>query len=304
VSNLAAVSIDPSGAACTPLPSTLPPDLQQTLSTQTGIATGSIGLGREYGISVTAKGIVNSTRKDTGSAVFINYPNLPASMVTPQTIYAENVCTINGFPDASGAFTMNGNPVTIVPLKSVALDAGTPITVQGPAGTRSIVKRTAGMVFDYPGVTFGDTTAGNYFDSGHYMVSSSGGKDVGGFIAGTDVPATQFAWTNIPDVTMPIDRTKDLTMTWTGGVPGTQVVAVGGSDVSGVNAAFLCAASVDAGQLTIPSYVLLNLPPTGTSPVPGQLTVENPSVSLFTASGLDFGKLGYAVSYTLSVKYQ
>ena len=304
VSNLAAISIDPSGAACTLPPSLLPPDLMQTLSTQTGVATGTVSLGRGFGQSVSAKGVLTTTKKDSGSAVFIKYPNLPASMVTPQTIYAENVCTINGFPDASGSNVSNGTPVTIVPLKSVNLDAGTPITVQGPAGTRSIVKLTAGMIFDYPGVTFGDTTAGNYFDSGHYTVTASGGNDVGGFAGSTDIPATQFNWTNIPDITVPIDRTKDLTITWTGGVPGTQVTAGGASNVAGVNIAFLCAASVDAGQMTIPSYVLLNLPTTGSSTAAGQLTVGNSSVSLFTASGLDFGAVRYSLSYTLSVKYQ
>jgi hypothetical protein len=307
VSNLAVISIDPSGAACALPASTLPPDLAQKLSTQTGVAFGSISLGRGFGITVNANtGAITTTKRDTGSAVFIRYPNLPASMVAPQTRFAENVCTINGFPDASGNNVMNGNPVVIVPLAAVPLDAGTPFTVTGPPGSRTIVKRVAGALFDYPGVTFGDTTPGNYFDPGHYTITGTGGKDVGAFKGAMDVPAAQFTWTNMPDVRKPIDRTQDLTIKWTGGVPGSQVTAVGGSDVGGVNIAFLCAASVEAGQLTIPSYVLLNLPPTGTSPIPGQLTVGNDAVSpqLFTATGLDWGKVTYGLNYTLFVKFQ
>lgn len=311
VSNLAVISIDPGGAACaTPFSNLLPPDLAQKLSTQTGIAFGSISLGRGFGLAVNANtGAITSTKKDTGSATFIKYTNLPASMVSPETRFAENVCTINGFPDASGANVMNGNPVSLVPpvpLTSVALDAGTPFTVTGPPGSRTIVKRVAGALFDYPGVTFGDTTPGNYFDPGHYTVTGTGGKDVGAFKGAVDVPAAQFTWTNMPDVRAPVDRTKDLTITWTGGVPGSQMTAVGGSDVGGVNVAFLCAAAIEAGQLTIPSYVLMNLPPTGTSTVPGQLTVGNDSVSLplFTATGLDWGKVIYGLNYTLYLKYQ
>lgn len=303
VSNLASISVDPSGVCALPA-SILPPDLQQTLATQTGIATGSISLSRGISMSVSAAGAVNKTTRDTGSAAFVSYPGLPASMVTPQTIYSENVCTINGFPDASGANVMNGSPVTIVPQKSVPLDAGTPITVTGPAGTKSIVKRTAGMVFDYPSVTFGDGTPGNYYDAGHYTVTGPGGNDVGVFMGSTDVPGTPFVWTNIPDIRQPIDRTQDLTITWTGGIPGTQVTAVGGSDVGGVNAAILCAAAVEAGQMTIPSYVLLSLPATTGSSSAGQLTLGNTGVSLFTATGLDFGVIRSGLDYTLSAKYK
>jgi hypothetical protein len=109
-------------------------------------------------------------------------------------------------------------------------------------------------------------------------------------------------WTNIPSVLTPLDRSKDLTINWTGGIPNTQVTAVGGSAPS----AFLCAADVSAGRLTIPSYVLLNLPPTGSSSTspPGQLTLGNRTVNLFTASGLDIAWVGYGASYTLTLKYQ
>ena len=249
VSNLAAISIDPSGAACTPPPSTLPADLAQKLAGQTGFAGGSISLSRGFGMSVNANtGAITSTKKDSGSATFYKYPNVPASMFSPQTRFSENVCTINGFPNANGINTHNGDPGTIPPPQMVVnLDAGTPITVKGPAGTRTIVKRVLGALFDYPGVTFGDTTPGNYFDPGHYTVTGAGGKDIGVFTSSTDVPAQQFTWTNMLDVRKPIDRTQDLTITWTGGVPGTQVTAVGGSNVNGVNIAFLCAAAVEAG---------------------------------------------------------
>lgn len=73
---------------------------------------------------------------------------------------------------------------------------------------------------------------------------------------------------------------------------------------SGVTAAFLCAAPVSAGQFTIPAYVLLNLPPTGSSIVPGGLGVQNRIVSTFTASGLDIATVAYGAGYSLSGKFQ
>jgi hypothetical protein len=227
-------------------------------------------------------------------------------VLPPDSRFDENVCTINGFPNANGIDTHNGAPVVIPPPAGMTalVDAGSPITVKGPAGTRTIVKRVAGALFDYPGVTFGDTSPGNYYDSGHYTVTASGGKDVTSLNGSTDVPSPQFTWTNMPDPKQPIDRTQDLIIKWTGGTPGTQVTAVGGSDVSGVNIGFLCAAATEAGTMTIPSYVLLNLPPTGSSPVPGQLTVGSRFVSVFTAPGLDWLTVAYAVDYTLRPKWQ
>ena len=216
-----------------------------------------------------------------------------------------NSCTINSFPDPNGNIIHNGTVVAVpAPIASVSLNAGPTLTVKGPSGSRTIigipVPGTVGPY--YKGVKFGTGTPGNFFDPGHYTVTGTGGKDVGAFTASIDVPSTPFVWTNIPSLLTPLDRSKDLTINWTGGIPNTQVTVVGGSGTS----AFLCAAPVSAGQLTIPSYVLLNLSPTGSSSSSprGQLTLGNRSVSFFTASGLDLAWVGYGASYTLYLKYQ
>jgi hypothetical protein len=314
VSNLATLSIDPSGAACTAfIPWTLPAALTQQLAGKTNGTLGSISLGREIGMSVPpptapGAGTIKTAKTDTGSAVF--GPILqPPSSIAPIGIFQVNSCTINTFPDPNGNIIHNGTVVAPPPnLNPVpaSLDAGPALTVKGPSGTRTIKDLKVAIMFQteiieldtYKGVTFGDTTPGNFFDPGHYTVTGPGGKGVGPFLASIDVPSAPFVWTNIPSILTPLDRSKDLTIKWTGGIPNTQVTAVGGSDTS----AFLCAADVSAGQLTIPSYVLLNLPPTGTGP--GQLSVLNRTVNLFTASGLDISWVGYAATYTLSLKYQ
>src|SRR5579864_7744754 len=71
VSNLATLSIDPSGAACTLIPSVLSAALTQQLAGKPDVRFGSVGLGRSIGMSVTAKGAINTTKQDSGSASFI-----------------------------------------------------------------------------------------------------------------------------------------------------------------------------------------------------------------------------------------
>jgi hypothetical protein len=214
---------------------------------------------------------------------------------------------VNGWPGANGpgSVDVNGNTVVVNPLRAIGLDAGTPIVVRGPSGSRNIIKRTVGQVFDYPGVTFGDTSPGNFFDPGRYTVSdAAGGKDIGSFTASIDVPATRFIWTNIPDITKPLDRAQDFIIKWTGGIPNTQVVVSGSGLSNGVATAFECAASVEAGQLTVPSYVLLQVPPTGSSQIKGGLTVVNSTAVPFTPPGMDLGRITWAETYHLQVDYQ
>ena len=307
VSNLAAIAIDPSGAACTGIASILPPPLTDKLAGQSSVSIGHIGLGRSFTQNINNRGVLVTTKQDSGAADFIRYSDLPASTISPTYSYPEGVCSVDGWPGANGpgSADVNGNPVTIVPLKPpTPLDAGTPIVVKGASGSRNIVKRTVANIFDYPGVTFGDTTAGNFFDPGHYTVSGSNGKDVGPFTGSIDVPAQHFVWTNIPDITKPIDRTQDLLITWTGGTPGTQVAVAGAGTANGVNKAFQCVAAVEDGQMTIPSYILLQIPPTATSPISGGLTVENPYWALFTSPGLDYGTITFTDEFHIQVKYQ
>jgi uncharacterized protein (TIGR03437 family) len=307
ISNLATISIDSSGGACKRVPTGLPPDLSDKLSSQTGMSTGAVGLGRATAMSVNNRGVLVTNRNDGGSASFVRYPDVPAFAIPVSTVYPTNVCSINGWPGANGpgSADVNGNPVTLTPLKAVGLDAGSPIVVKGGSGSRNIVKQTVGQFFDYPSANFGDTTTGNFFDPGHYTITSAaGGKDVGAFTGAIDVPATHLVWTNIPDITKPIDRSQDMVIKWTGGIPGTQVT-VGGTGVSnGINSAFLCAAPAEAGEITIPSWVLMQIPPAASSQIRGGLSVLNATRSLFTASGLDAGIITYTESYHLSLQYQ
>jgi uncharacterized protein (TIGR03437 family) len=297
VSNLATISIDPGGNACTPAASTLPPDLVAQLAGQTGVSISTLSLTSATDLAPSVAG-TTTAEHDTGSASFVRYSTAPASMFTANFIQPANVCSIDGFPAADGGSSSNSAPG--VPLRPLELDAGPSLDVEGPQGSRKILRLTQGMLVDYePAANFGN---GGYLQPGHYTVTG-GGRDVGGFSAAIDAPSPPFAWTNIPDVTAPIDRTQDLTVTWTGGLPGTEVTIAAASLENAVPKTFLCAAPVEAGQLTIPSYVLLSLDPSGPRRN-GTLVVQNKFLSVFSAAGLDIPTLSFSVVFNLSLQYQ
>jgi hypothetical protein len=55
--------------------------------------------------------------------------------------------------------------------------------------------------------------------------------------------------------------------------------------------------------LTIPSYVLLSLDPSGPRRN-GTLVVQNKFLSVFSAAGLDIPTLSFSVVFNLSLQYQ
>jgi len=88
--------------------------------------------------------------------------------------------------------------------------------------------------------------------------------------------------------------------------PPRLVTIVGGSFSNTVNAAFLCAAPVADGELTIPSWVLLTLSPTARGPnaVPGELTLGNRKVTTIKIPGVDIPSVAHSKGHTLYLSYK
>jgi hypothetical protein len=304
VSNIATIAISQDGSPCVPPDSGLPAEVTAALVDKTGVSLGGVSLERGTSYSANAAGVVNTQTRDTGSATFLKYPDLPASVIGIEYPRAVNTCAINGYPDASGGVSVNGDSFPIVPLRPVSLDAGGPLAVSGPPGTRNIVRLAVGQLFDYSSVNFGNGAPGNYFDPGVYTVTGPGGRDIGTFTAWTEFPAERFVWTNPPKaVPMVLDRSKDLTIEWSGGAPGSLAIVTGANFVAGVTTAFQCAARVSDGKITIPSFVLLSISPSGNVAM-GGFSVENTTVKAFTASGLDISTLRYSAGYSVTTRYQ
>jgi len=65
------------------------------------------------------------------------------------------------------------------------------------------------------------------------------------------------------------------------------------------DSAFTCRARLEAGQLTVPGYILLGLPAGS-----GSINVQNDILKTFTASGLDQGVAQAGVSFNMPTTFQ
>jgi uncharacterized protein (TIGR03437 family) len=198
----------------------------------------------------------------TGALGFSLFASLPP--INTCTYY-NNVGSLNGL--LGGQMPSAANAAT-------PLDAGPTITVQGPNGTQGVsYSNSSAQVSPYLGVlgTGGGWTALGlgpstpFLDPGTYTVTGQGGKDVGPFQYTMQVPSGA-TWTN--DSITAVDRTKGLTILWSGGNPSTQAVAIIGyssSPATNVSGGFACLSDMAPRSFTVPSSFLANLPATPAS---------------------------------------
>lgn len=174
--------------------------------------------------------------------------------------------------------TGTGGSITETPL-----DAGT-LSVQGPGGTYPLPLYSKG-IYD------AQLPAGAIPQSGGtFVFTGTGGADVGPFTATVNLPNPILTWTN-QSAAATVTRANGLTVTWTGGGPGTYVYISGSSAGNGVAGGFSCYAPQSALQFTVPSYVLSVLPAGQ-----GSVLLENlPSYTTFSAQGLQYG---YGIGFT------
>ena len=132
-------------------------------------------------------------------------------------------------------------------LESFNLDAGTNLSLAGPAGTMTVDSlgiTTLAQGSTVPGVP----SSGAFLVDGNYTLSVAGGKDVGAFEA-------KFILQNQFNANFPANLTKGqpLTLTWTGGNDGDVVrIFVTGVAFSGANPLITCTANTTDHTFTIP----------------------------------------------------
>jgi hypothetical protein len=111
-------------------------------------------------------------------------------------------------------------------------------------------------------------------------------------------PNPLIVWTN-QNAAATVNRTQGLTVTWTGGSPGSYVFISGNATSGTASGSFSCYAPQSAGTFTVPSYILLGLP-SGS----GNTSVQNSTnLVTFTASGLDFGAAFGSVGFSVNSTY-
>jgi hypothetical protein len=220
---------------------------------------------------------------------------------------------------ACTAYTVNGwfpDDVSILPgtlPTGGLLDAGSP-SLSGAKGSASLVTPSdlGGMAFASLGAALSAVPAlanKGYLDPGSYTLSGPGGRDIGPFQVSATVPSP-LNWTN-RDQLVNIDRTKPLTVNWTGGSSGSTVFIAGGATDLPTNstALFLCVAPPGATSFTVPATALSNIPASRArrlqSPAAlyvGQWSFGNPAT--FSATGVTFGSFTTAVVGGRTVVFQ
>jgi uncharacterized protein (TIGR03437 family) len=291
VSNTVTLPINPGGGVCSDSAFGITGTQILSQSGQTTTAAysaGSLDVSRSIEAGMTAGYI---------DASFFKYPPEPTTFTGYASPSVGNCIVSQAVPSST----------TTTYVEPTGLDAGT-ISVTGPAGTQQVPPVTipgqSGPSGDYslqPSSTFLPATFGTFTFTG------SGGKDVGAFTASISYN-NPLVWTNMSSITS-ISRSQGVTINWTGGASGTYVFIYGGSTnaTGSLSVSFECFAPVSANQFTVPSYVLLALPPSGAGAGTGSLYVSNAAASQqFAASGLTSGyaTASASVSFGISPSYQ
>ncbi len=134
-------------------------------------------------------------------------------------------------------------------------DIGT-VTVSGPNGSKS-------GTIDSGNLSVSLSSAGNFLVPGTYTIRASGGADSPAFSNSLTLPAFPVLTSPSPSATnpVPVTRADGMTVTWSGGQPGSYVeLEIGSSIDQNTGADAVCWVPADAGSFTVPPNVLLTMP--------------------------------------------
>ncbi len=210
-----------------------------------------------------------------------------------QNVQTTSSSTVSGLTSVGSCTLTTSSTILTAPTStSTGLDAGT-ITITGPAGSQTLT-----AVPSLPGDYVAQLSSGFIpATGGSYTFTGTGGAQVGAFSVSVSY-ANPLVWTNSGSITA-VNRASGQPITWTGGASGSYVFIEGGSSSSTASANFTCYALANAGQFTVPAYVLLGLPVGN-----GTLGVENITTPVsFSASGLDFAAAFAGVGVSISPTY-
>lgn len=285
VSNSASIPVAPANRTCFDAGT----GTVESLNRPAGFTVGLFNLFRSIVFNPAFSPAVHGV--DIGSAVF--EPLLPAkTYAIGQGAPFPSAGSCLAFP--SRIQTAPSAPSSPAAPPPIFLDAGPSIHFTGPAGAANLAlpggsstasQFTYGSIIDNLNPPFLPDSGGTFsIDNG------SGGPDVGPFSVQFTIPPAVI-WTNFSSIGS-IERTRSLTLTWTGGDPNgiVQIRANSFAQDQSLEVALACSALVSAGQFTIPASALLALPPYQLPPQGGiepQLSLQTNEVLLFSAPGLD-----------------
>jgi uncharacterized protein (TIGR03437 family) len=292
VSNTTTIPIAAAGRICTPTNSAFSESDVARLLGKPSLNIGTIHLLR----TVVGSPSANPILRDSVQAGF-------ASEAAPVSLVLDTYADI---PSYGSCITL----IASVPLSGFLeqfRDAGDSIGESGPNGNLALAKQvySNGPLYSTP------STTTPYLDPGPYTITGTGGPDIGSFRLNLSMPAA-LVWTNYGQAAT-VDRTQGVTVSWSGGDPSGYVTIIGLSygdhpaGTSNYSVQFTCYARASDGGFTVPPYVLLALPVSGTAsgiqPSLLQLTGTSAPVA-FQASGQDLGWGSSSVSNAATVVYR
>jgi uncharacterized protein (TIGR03437 family) len=253
---------------------------------------------------------VNASQTPTGNISFVRNIAIASTVSTmdygqaffgnPQILASPYIPPFFGNPYSLPAGACIGDVIAPL-LEDVfgsVLDAGPAITISGPAGVQQLL--ASHLYSGQLGSSSGVNTQSLYLNEGTYVVSGSGGVDVGPFSQDFSIPPP-LTWTNQGSISI-VQRSAGLDVSWSGGDPN------GFVEISGVRIAnnlltFICNIPINEQHFTIPPFILLTLAPsTGTSA--DTLRISSTSSSAFAASGISSGTVNSIVTISKDVTYQ
>jgi uncharacterized protein (TIGR03437 family) len=278
VSNTTTMSISDSGSYCDD-PSGFTAADYRRLSMGEKLTTGWIELNRR-GMFVSQ----TAAPAQTSETVLANFNRFEQDRV----IRYNAPTRFAGF----GSCVVDATRVTDLPSPPLyqpdTLDAGAALNVKNPGGLIKEIKAVGeGSYFAYVGGETNVVPLPQYLFNGTYVMDNGAGAAGVGAFRVTQELRSPAVWTNIPSTRIDVSRSGGYRVAWTGGDASRDFVAITGSSTDSTNkvrATFFCAERADAGEFTVPAYVLNGLPASdstgttylavGSQPLPSQSKVK------------------------------
>lgn len=323
-SNIGTMSIAANGKVCAEPSGLTAAELSRIQNATGPVTIGSVLLTHvRLNLSVPIFGTITGSL-DYGSGGFRRFDSAAALMGSSLGTLAG----LSGAPSVGSCvarpFAYSGDdpldaiqPAILDPV-GTGRDAGAALTITGPPGSRTLPRQGAVGTYEYysdeflgggialPG--FGGTKP-DFLAPGVFTVDNGGGgPDVGAFRGSLTIPANAVNWSN--QALSTVQRSQDLTVTWTGGGAGEIVTIMGASAEPTIKAGvqFICLERANAGSFTVPSWVLSTLPPSGTTQgirvgfVAVGTSLAQPA--RFTAAGTDVNFFNWATLQLKNVTFQ